>query len=73
MFSQMTSKTVFLKNDLKMALVTCRKLVIYNKCFKIITEFYSFIIIRRLQNENLIEKFRKVETLMKSNIKVYKK
>lgn len=51
-----------------MVTVCNRKLAVFNKVFRIITIFYSHIIIKKLNNENL-NIFRKVEKLSKLNIK----
>lgn len=53
-----------------MTTVDSRKLVFYNKVFKVITEFYSFIIIKKLRNIDQLTNFRSVENTLKSNIKI---
>ena len=56
---------------MKMTEVCGRKLGVFNKVTKIITEFYAFIIIKKLKEINKIKDFRTVENLVKTNIKIY--
>lgn len=52
-----------------MTSVESRKLV-FNKVFKILTEFYSFIILRKLRECDLIDNFRSIENLIKLCTKI---
>ena len=47
-----------------------RKLEVFNKVFKVLSEFYATIIVKKLKEINKIKNFRNVENLMKSNIKI---
>ena len=54
-----------------MTTAVSRKLDMFYKVIKVITEFYSSIILKKLKEIDKIKNFRNVENLVKSNIKFY--